>query len=104
MKSSAEQRTISEKTHLAAVEHFRAILPVEDLSEAAADVGVHAGFGVGSLEEMARGLFRQRKGQVIVTGERGVGKTTLLRRLAVEAGRGRFPFMAGRRFLRFDVS
>lgn len=104
MKLSAEQRTLNEKTLSAAMEHLRAVLPMENLSDDEAASDVLAEFGANSLDEIARGLFRQRKGQVIVTGDRGVGKTTLLRRLAAEAGRGRFPFLAGRRFLRFDVS
>jgi ATP-dependent Clp protease ATP-binding subunit ClpA len=56
------------------------------------------------LDDIARGLFRQRKGHVIVTGDHGVGKTTLVRRLAAETARGRVPFLSGRRFVRMDVA
>jgi hypothetical protein len=50
-------------------ERLRALLPVEDLSASAVADGepaLHEAFGWGSLEELARGLHRQRKGQVML--------------------------------------
>jgi hypothetical protein len=88
-------------------ERLRALLPVEDLSASAVADGepaLHEAFGCDSLEELARGLHRQRKGQVLLTGDRGVGRTTLVRRLAAAAAQGRFPGLAHRRFVRLDVA
>lgn len=89
----------------AALGQLRSVLPVEDWSPPADDdAAFDSEFGRASLSEMARALCRQRKGQVILTGDRGVGKTTLVRRLAADVSRGEFPRLAGRRFVRIDVS
>lgn len=88
-------------------EHLQSLLPVEILSrgdDADWDAALHPAFGDTSVQNIARTLSRQRKGQVIVTGDRGVGKTTLVRRLAIESQRGRFPQLGGQRFVRLDVS
>lgn len=89
----------------AALGQLQSVLPVEDWSPPAADdAAFDSEFGRASLSKMARALCRQRKGQVILTGDRGVGKTTLIRRLAAEVARGEFPRLADRRFVQIDVS
>lgn len=89
----------------AALGQLQSVLPVENWDSPAGDeAAFHSAAGRASLSEMARALCRQRKGQVILTGDRGVGKTTLVRRLAADVARGEFPRLAGRRFVRIDVS
>jgi hypothetical protein len=109
MPSSLASRTAADSLRdpRPSFERLRALLPVEELSASAAVDGepaLHQAFGWGSLEELARGLHRQRKGQVLLTGDRGVGRTTLVRRLAAAAAQGRFPGLAHRRFVRLDVA
>lgn len=89
----------------AALGQLHSVLPVEDWSLPADDeTALFAEFGRSSLSEMARALCRERKGHVVLTGDRGVGKTTLVRRLAAEASRGEFPRLAERQFVRINVS
>jgi len=55
------------------------------------------------LNDMARGLYRRRSRHLLVTGARGVGKTTLLWELARQAAVGQIPFLKASRFLWVDV-
>jgi len=55
------------------------------------------------IESMSRALFRRRCRHVIVTGQRGVGKTTLVRELARRAAAGDIPFLNDSRFLWIDA-
>ena len=55
-------------------------------------------------EKMARSLFRGEAKHVVLTGDKGVGKTVVLRELARRAAEGRYPFLADKRFLRLDCS
>jgi hypothetical protein len=71
-----------------AFERLRALIPVEDLTPEqpdAADDDLHPDFGRDSLQHLVRTLGRQRKGHALLTGDPGVGKTALIRRLAIEA-------------------
>jgi ATP-dependent Clp protease ATP-binding subunit ClpA len=89
-------------------------LPVENLTALAhagrlrpAIVALPGGNGQPSpieraLEAMARGLFRRRCRHVLVTGKRGVGKTTLVRELARRAAQGQPGFLRERRFVSID--
>src|SRR5262249_54562811 len=54
------------------------------------------------FEAVARILHRRQANHVLLSGERGVGKSTLLAELARRAAAGRVPFLAGRRFLHVD--
>lgn len=54
------------------------------------------------LERMARTLYRKRGRHVLVTGQRGVGKTTLVWELARQAASLRIPFLKSKRFLWLD--
>ncbi len=55
-------------------------------------------------EKIARSLFRSEAKHVVLTGDKGVGKTVVLRELARRAAEGRYPFLADKRFLRLDCS
>lgn len=104
-QSAASTAFNAELRSQAAFRQLQAVLPVEDLSRpAVGETTFEPAFGQASLHEIARALCRQRKGQVILTGDRGVGKSTLVRRLTAEVARGEFPRLAGRRFVRIDVS
>jgi ATP-dependent Clp protease ATP-binding subunit ClpA len=54
------------------------------------------------FDSIARVLHRRRVNHVLLTGERGVGKTTILSELARRAVVGRMPFLGNRRFIRVD--
>jgi ATP-dependent Clp protease ATP-binding subunit ClpA len=54
------------------------------------------------LESLARGLSRRRCRHVLVTGSRGVGKTTLVCELARRAAAGEIPCLQDSRFLWVD--
>lgn len=53
-------------------------------------------------EAMTRALYRRRNNHVLVTGLRGVGKTTLVQELARRAAAGEIPFLKRKRFLWVD--
>ena len=55
------------------------------------------------LESMTRALHRRRSRHVLVTGQRGVGKTTFVWELARRAAAGEIPFLKDCRFLWVDV-
>jgi ATP-dependent Clp protease ATP-binding subunit ClpA len=81
------------------------MLPMEDLTAAAltgrlppiADIAPPA-----QLEDSVRALYRRTRRHVIVTGPKGVGKTTFVRELARIAASGRFPFLQEERFIWVD--
>jgi len=53
------------------------------------------------IAQLSRGLYRSTR-HVLLIGERGVGKSTLLRELALQAAQERLPHLSGRRFLAVD--
>ena len=55
------------------------------------------------VDSMARALFRRRNRHVLVTGQRGVGKTTLVWEFARRAAAGDIPFLKDSRFLWIDA-
>lgn len=82
-----------------------AMLPIEDLSEAARNgrLPVIVEFSPPSqMEETIRSLYRQTKRHVLITGAKGVGKTTFVRELARIASTGQVPFLRERRFVWID--
>lgn len=85
-----------------------ALLPVRDLtspeeSGMESELADEAAFD--SLpEQIARILFRSKRGHALVTGLRGVGKTSVIRQFARRAGRGKFPFLRDHKILLLDVS
>lgn len=54
------------------------------------------------LEETIRALYRKTRRHVLITGAKGVGKTTFVHELARVASTGKFPFMQGKRFIWID--
>lgn len=81
---------------------LRPALPVVNLTEA-----VHLGelsggtFDDSLLQQLSRGLFRSSR-HVLLVGERGVGKTTLLHELARQAAHGVLPHLSNKQFLAID--
>ena len=55
-------------------------------------------------DRIVRILFRKTQRHVLITGLKGVGKTTIIRELARRAAAGEIPFLKDRRFLWIDVS
>lgn len=90
------------------------ILPSEDLtylahtreSPYAVPIGANGQLKVESnryaRDELLQALHRREHNHILITGERGVGKTTLLKDLAYRAAHGEIPFLKNRRFLRVD--
>lgn len=82
-----------------------ALLPLEDLTAAA-----HAGRLVPIvafephtlLDETVRALYRKTRRHVLITGTKGVGKTTFVRELARIAAAGSVPFLREKRFVWID--
>lgn len=86
------------------------VLPVEDLTAAVRSGAVPAAVvesspnGGNVYLRLARVLCRQAQNHVLLIGDRGVGKTALLRELARRAWSGEVPFLKERRFVRVDCS
>lgn len=56
------------------------------------------------LEDIAQGLFRSKQGHILLVGPNGVGKTSLLYRLALRIQQGDFTFLREMRVVSIDVS
>ena len=88
---------------------MRQALQAEDLTFLALSdrlpPAIERSFAEGEVyEKIARTLYRSKAKHVLLTADRGVGKTTVLRELARRAAQGRYPFLDGKRFLRLDCS
>ncbi|MCC7423425.1 MAG: hypothetical protein IT428_24375, partial [Planctomycetaceae bacterium] len=55
------------------------------------------------FDRLARALYRRTDNHVLITGHKGVGKTTLVFELARRAAAGRISFLSNRRFLWLDA-
>jgi ATP-dependent Clp protease ATP-binding subunit ClpC len=83
--------------------------PSEDLTWRARAAEAAAGFPFDGepqyeclFEAITRALHRRQGHHVLLVGERGVGKTTVIADLARRAAAGRIPSLQGRRFLHVD--
>jgi AAA lid domain/AAA domain len=87
--------------------------PAEELTSIARSGGITPAVvdrpckGTGSsfermLEMMLRGLHRRHQRHVLITGQRGVGKTTLLQELVRRCAVGEARFLRSSRFIRFS--
>lgn len=82
-----------------------AMLPMENLTEAArlGELQSIVEFSPpAQLDETIRALYRKTRRHVLVTGAKGVGKTTFVRELARVAATGSIPFLRGKRFVWID--
>lgn len=81
------------------------LLPAEDLTHRARTEGLPPGVGLDAcVDRLLRALHRRHHNHALVTGLKGVGKTTLVRELARRAASGAIPFLHRRRFLWVDCS
>lgn len=82
--------------------HLAALLPVTDLSliESRESVVEPSSF----FDQMARTLFHSKRGHILLTGLRGVGKTTAMHQFATLIQQNCYPFLTGSRIILIDVS
>lgn len=80
------------------------LLPMEDLTAAARSGTLRPALEAveGLFDHISRVLFRREQNHVVLTGDKGVGKTTILREFARRAAEGQLQFLADYRFIRFD--
>ena len=81
------------------------LLPIQDLTKSALSGQMPAIVEFSppeQLEETIRALYRKTRRHVLVTGAKGVGKTTFVHELARVASTGRFPFLQAKRFVWID--
>jgi ATP-dependent Clp protease ATP-binding subunit ClpA len=79
------------------------LLPAEDLTWLARTEGIPASPHLdGYFDALSRALHRRSDNHVLITGQRGVGTTTLVLELARRAATGEIPFLARKRFIRVD--
>lgn len=81
------------------------MLPVEDLTETirmGRNITAAAAYPASLVDEAVRALYRKTRRHVLVTGAKGVGKTTFVRELARVAAEGQVPFLIGKRFIWID--
>jgi ATP-dependent Clp protease ATP-binding subunit ClpC len=75
-------------------------LPSEDLTWCAREGTLPKALHLdGCIDAMKKGLFRRSLPHVVLTGLRGVGKTTAVRELARQAASGEIDFLRRKRFL-----
>jgi ATP-dependent Clp protease ATP-binding subunit ClpA len=86
------------------------VVPAEDLTQlamTAAPLAESPFDGDPTFERLfdavCRVLHRRKPSHVLLTGERGVGKSTVVAELARRAATGRIPFLRGKRFVRMDA-
>ncbi len=88
--------------------HLETLLPCVDLSSLDEapweNPRLHPPSIVRLSEQMARALFQSQRGHVLLTGQPGVGKTTLIRQFSKLIQQGKYPFLSGWRILLLDVS
>ncbi len=81
------------------------MLPIEDLTAAALSGQLPPIIEISpatQLEETVRALYRKTRRHVLITGAKGVGKTTFVRELAQIATTDRNSFLQGKRFVWID--
>ncbi|HJP72925.1 MAG TPA: AAA family ATPase [Pseudonocardiaceae bacterium] len=79
------------------------LLPAEDLTWLARTEGIPPAPHLdGYFDALSRALHRRTNNHVLITGQRGVGTTTLITELARRAADGEIPFLARKRFVRVD--
>ena len=101
----------SRRAGSALLSQLAAVLPMADISMPATDDAQRAQLGITpagecgvptALASLARVLHRQSSGHAVLTGRKGVGKTTLVRQMAALSASGEIPFLKGSRFLWID--
>lgn len=58
----------------------------------------------GYFDSIQKGLFRRKNNHILITGLKGIGKTSLVFELALRSARGDIPFLKKKRFLWIDCS
>jgi ATP-dependent Clp protease ATP-binding subunit ClpA len=81
------------------------LLPSEDLTYRARTEDLKPALHLDPyFDTMTRALYRRKNNHVLVTGLRGVGKTTLVRELARKAAAGDIDFLKRKRFILVDCA
>jgi ATP-dependent Clp protease ATP-binding subunit ClpA len=81
------------------------LLPSEDLTYQANTGNMTAALHLDAyFENMMKALYRRRNNNLLITGLRGVGKTTLVWELARRSAAGNIPFLKRKRFLWVDCT
>jgi ATP-dependent Clp protease ATP-binding subunit ClpA len=79
------------------------VLRADDLTWLARTEGIPSAPHLdGYFDALSRALHRRTNNHVLITGQRGVGTTTLITELARRAAGGEIPFLARKRFVRVD--
>lgn len=103
MSATASYRDSSTPGPMPATEFLSAKLPWENLSQQTDRCRTVEIETVRSVfDRLARSLHSAARPHVLITGERGVGKTTLVKGFAHHATTGRYPFLANHQFLWID--
>lgn len=107
--SSAVESSTEQYVENGPLEHLAALIPMEDLTQTAIDCRRKAqrnyyptSTSHETLDQVCRGLYREPRQHVVLTGRKGVGKTTLLHQLADIAEGGQVPFLSHCRVLWMD--
>lgn len=90
-----------EEFHSTPWEHLKIVLPVFDLM---ADVTEMAAPPSPVHDQIARVLFQSKRGNALLAGNRGVGKTTALYQFASHIRQGRYPYLTNAKLVLMDVS
>lgn len=79
------------------------LLPAEDLTFTARTGGITPARRLDAyFDTVAKAMFRKKDNHVLITGQSGVGRTTLVRELARRAAAGEISFLRHKRFLWVD--
>jgi len=106
LQNHLEQHLREERTEVKKEIAFRlpeGLLPSEDLTWLARSGGLPKAVKIDDyFDPITRALYRRSNNHVLVTGMRGVGKTTVVRELARRAATGEIDFLKQKRFLWID--
>lgn len=107
MSSTYSEQTASEIPE-SILNRLASVLPIVDFTELAENVRQRHGSPIGPAspkhpeDAILRALYQQPRRHVLVTGFKGVGKTSLVQSIALKATLSEIPYLSGERFLWID--